>query len=140
MKKNLILSAIVAAFAMITMSFTTEGNEPKDIQSNAQPEMIMVSTGANGEIISVSGLNDVQQYGYWYIKDLSGVTNVRNRPNGQICMRLKAWTQYGISTNGQSGGWLRISSIYNVTQDYPVRLHGSSTGAYWIARSILYRQ
>lgn len=130
MKKNLFLTALVALFAMVTMSFTTKGNE--QITSEAAP--ITISTGANGEIVSISGSAYERPY---MISDLSGYTNIRNKPNGKVCMRLKAWTDYKIWTNGRSGGWLKITDIYNITERYHVRLHGSKTG-YWIAESILY--
>lgn len=98
------------------------------------PNHLQITTDANGEIENINGING----GYWSIRDLSGYTNIRNRPNGKVCMRLKAHTQYEIYTNGASGGWLRISSIYNMRERYWVTLHSSSTGSYWIAKSILY--
>lgn len=133
MKKGLFLSAVVAIFAMITMSFTTGGNE----QSNSQPKVFRVTTDANGEIASIK--DGVQELPAWRIRDLSGYTNIRERPNGRVCMRLKARTQYIIVTWEPTGGWLPISSIYNETQGYDVRLHSSRTGEYYIAKSILYR-
>lgn len=133
MKKSFLLSAFVALFAMVTMSFTVKGDE----QSNSQPMVLKVSTGANGEIVSVKG--DVQGTVEWGIKDLSGYTNIRERPNGRVCMRLKAWTEYVITTYSSSGSWLQIAHVFNLTEDYGVRLHSSKTGKYYIAKSILYR-
>lgn len=133
MKKSLLLSAFVAMFAMVTMSFTVKGDE----QSNSQPKVIKVSTGADGEIVSVKG--DAQGIVQWGIQDLSGYTNIRERPNGRVCMRLKAWTEYTIATYGASGSWLQIVDIYNVTEEYMVRLHSSKTGKYYIAKSVLRR-
>lgn len=74
---------------------------------------------------------------YYTIDDVSGLTNIRNKPNGSVCMKLKAWTDYQIYTNGKHGSWLRIQKIYNATEDYWVRLHSSSTKTYWISRTIL---
>ena len=73
----------------------------------------------------------------FYIADLSGKTNIRNKPNGKVCMRLWEWTQYEIYTCGYRNGWYQISSIYNCKKGYWVRLHSSSTGTYWIAASVL---
>lgn len=74
----------------------------------------------------------------WHIRDLSGLTNIRNNPRGQVCMKLKAHTRYDIYADARSGSWLRIASIYNATEGYWVRLHSSSTGTYWISADILY--
>ena len=74
---------------------------------------------------------------YFNIEDLSGYTNIRNRPNGSVCMRLYAWTQYNIYTCGYRDGWYQISAIYNTKKGYWVNLHSSSTGTYWIAASVL---
>lgn len=135
MKKNLFVCTIIAAFAMIAMSFTTKNEESINEQAAPKTTTLTIKTGANGEIISVK---DAEGCDSWRIKDISGVTNIRNKPNGKVCMKLKAWTEYSIETTAKSGNWLRVVYIYNWTENYEVRLHGSKTG-YWIARSILYR-
>ena len=70
------------------------------------------------------------------IANLSGYTNLRNSPNGAVCMRLFANTDYDIYVNGMSNGWYRIVEIYR-PDGSQVRLHSSNTG-WWIHRSICY--
>ena len=70
------------------------------------------------------------------ISDLSGYTNLRNSPNGAVCMRLYANMDYDIYVNGISNGWYRIAEIYR-PDGSQVRLHSSNTG-WWIHRSICY--
>lgn len=76
--------------------------------------------------------------GPWHIRDLSGFTNIRNAPNGKVCMRLWDHTQYTIYTDAEVNGWLRMTYCYNESKGYQVRFHSSSTGSYWIHRSVLY--
>ena len=98
-----------------------------------------VTTDDRGNIAMVTSPN-TQGYGdyAWHIRNVNGYTNVRDAPNGAVCMRLKAKTQYAIYVTGEVRGWLRISAIYNEREDYWVRLHSSQTGSYWIARSTVY--
>lgn len=131
MKKSLFFSIVLLMFAFVSSSFTV-ANESE--AASQEGTMITVMTDANGEIADIEGVNEV----CWNIRDLSGYTNIRNKPNGKVCMRLKANTQYNIYTNGIENGWLHITSIYNLREGYWVRLHSSSTGTYWIARSILF--
>ena len=70
------------------------------------------------------------------IADLSGYTNLRNSPNGAVCMRLYANMDYDIYVNGISNGWYRIAEIYR-PDGSQVRLHSSNTG-WWIHQSICY--
>lgn len=70
------------------------------------------------------------------IADLSGYTNLRNSPNGAVCMRLYAHMDYDIYVNGISNGWYRIAEIYR-PDGSQVRLHSSNTG-WWIHQSICY--
>lgn len=70
------------------------------------------------------------------ISDLSGYTNLRNSPNGAVCMRLYANMDYDIYVDGVSNGWYRIAEIYR-PDGSRVRLHSSNTG-WWIHRSICY--
>ena len=70
------------------------------------------------------------------ITDLSGYTNLRNSPNGAVCMRLYANMDYDIYVNGISNGWYRIAEIYR-PDGSQVRLHSSNTG-WWIHQSICY--
>lgn len=138
MKKNLFICALVAMFAFVASSFVTPSEEPSTTAPAATK--LIVTTGANGEIVSVApaeGQTNWDNYA-WHIKDLSGPTNIRMTPGGKVCMKLKAHVQYEIYTNGSSGSWLRISSIYNLTQGYWVRLHSSKSGSYWISSTILY--
>lgn len=138
MKKNIIICTLVAMFAFVASSFVTPSEEP----STTAPKTTkyIVTTGAEGEIVSVVPSDN--QAGWdnsaWHIRDLSGATNIRQSPGGKVCMKLKAHVQYEIYTNGSSGSWLHISSIYNLTQRYWVRLHSSKTGNYWISSTILY--
>lgn len=136
MKRNIIVSVAFAAFAFMASSFSpVKSDSPTAAQGEA---MVTVTTGAQGEIVNVSGQGFDNNA--WHIRDLSGYTNIRNKPSskGAVCMRLKANTQYNIYANGSSGGWLHISKIYNIKEGYWVRLHSSSTGTYWIAKSILF--
>lgn len=133
MKKSLFLSLIVVLAAFVTSSFTMPADEPTAPQGTP----LIITTDANGEIESVTNAKGGE--GCWHIRDLSGYTNIRNRPNGKVCMRLKAHTQYAIYDYSDTGGsWIRVSSIYNMRERYWVRLHSSSTGEYWMATSILY--
>lgn len=128
--KALFTSALLVLATCLTSSFTTPTEEPKAPKGTP----IIVTTDANGEI---EGIKEYKA-GWWAIRDVSGYTNIRNRPNGKVCMRLKPYTEYTIFTDGMSQGWLRIESIYNADENYRVRLHGSSTGRYWIAKSVVY--
>lgn len=80
-------------FAFVSSSFTVSNESEAASQEGT---MITVTTDANGEIADIEGVNEV----CWNIRDLSGYTNIRNKPNGKVCMRLKANTQYNIYTNG----------------------------------------
>lgn len=134
MKKFLLASALSLVTVFTMSSFTTTSDEPA---ANTGAK-ITVTTDANGAICDVKS-GDVQwDDSAWHIRDLSGYTNIRNNPNGKVCMRLKAHTQYEIYGEGTSNGWLKISSIYNLTEGYWVRLHSSNTGRYWIALSVIY--
>lgn len=134
MKKALFSSALLIMSAFVTSSFTTTTEESTAPQSNP----IIFTTDANGNIADVQECNGGGAC--WHIRDLSGYTNIRNRPNGKVCMRLKAHTQYAIYDYSESGsnGWIQVASIYNMREHYWVRLHSSSTGEYWMAKSILY--
>lgn len=123
---------------MISALSVVNAAEPK--KSNGQGmEKITVATDENGEIASVVSLDAQYDPTAWHIRDISGYTNIRNAPNGKVCMRLKAKTQYDIYTEGASkNGWIRIKSCYNINEDHWVRLHDSSTGTYWIAMEVLY--
>lgn len=135
MKKSFFISVALIAFVFVASSFTSKPAE------SSHSTMYIATTTANGEIASVSPSSNASAYagdGAWHIKDLSGPTNVRNKPNGKVCMKLKAYTQYAIYANGSSNGWLCVTSIYNMREGRWLRLHGSSTGTYWIAKSILY--
>ncbi len=70
------------------------------------------------------------------ISNLNGLTNLRNAPNGSVCMRLKAYVDYDIYVTGISNGWYEIAEIYR-PDGSRVKLHSSNTG-WWIARSICY--
>lgn len=70
------------------------------------------------------------------ISDLRGYTNLRNSPDGAVCMRLYANMDYDIYVNGISNGWYNIAEIYR-PDGSRVRLHSSNTG-WWIHRSICY--
>lgn len=129
MKKNLFIMACMAMFMLAMTSFMVE---------NQSETKLTVTTDENGEIASVTCNGAQFDRSAWHIRDLSGMTNIRNKPNGKVCMKLKAHTQYDIYSNGQADGWLCISSIYNIREGYWVRLHSSSTGTYWIAKSILF--
>lgn len=134
MKKFLLTSALSLMTVFTMSSFTTTGDEP----AANEAAKITITTDANGEICDVKS-NDVNwDESAWHIRDLSGYTNIRNNPNGKVCMRLKANTQYDIYGQGTRNGWLQISSIYNLREDYWVRLHSSSTGRYWISLSVIY--
>lgn len=131
MRKSIFTCIVLMLIAFVASSFTTK--TPASPTTNGM-QRIVVHTGENGAITSVSSGATIS----WRITDLSGATNIRNKPNGKVCMKLKAWTDYVIYTKGSSNGWLCISSIYNESEGYWLRLHGSNTGRYWIARSILY--
>lgn len=128
--KALFTTALLLLATMLTSSFTTPTEEPAAPKGTP----IIVTTGANGEIENIKDY----KAGFWCIRDVSGYTNIRNRPGGKVCMRLKPYTQYIIFTDGASGSWLRIESVKNESEDYWVRLHGSSTGRYWISKSVVY--
>lgn len=134
MKKALFSSALLIMSAFVMSSFTTASDEPAANEGTK----ITITTDANGEICDVKSADVNWDNSAWHIRNLNGYTNIRNKPNGKVCMRLKAYTQYDIYTCGSRGGWLLISSIYNLREGYWVRLHSSSTGNYWIAQSILY--
>lgn len=127
--KPLFTSLLLVQATMLISSFTTTTEEPTVSQGTS----IIVTTDANGQIA------DVDDYlARWGIRDVSGYTNIRNRPNGKVCMRLKPYTQYEIFSEDLRNGWVRIYSIFNITEDYQVKLHGSSTGSYWISKSVVY--
>lgn len=90
MKKSLFFSIVMLMFTFVSSSFTVASETEV---ANQKGTMITVTTDANGEIADIDGVNEV----CWNIRDLSGYTNIRNKPNGKVCMRLKANTQY-IST------------------------------------------
>lgn len=132
MKKTLL------AFLMMhsALSFA---NAAEPNKSNGQGMVkLTVTTDENGDIASVVSSDKQYDPSAWHIRDLSGYTNIRNAPNGKVCMRLKANTQYDIYTDRESKGWLRMVSCYNLREGYWIRFHDSSTGTYWIAKSVLY--
>lgn len=132
MKKTIIL-ALMMLFAV---AFTANAEEPN--KSNKQTIKLTVTTDENGEIASIESSDTQFDQNAWHIRDLSGYTNIRNNPNGKVCMRLKAHTQYDIYADYEVRGWLHMTSCYNLREGYWVRFHSSSTGNYWIAKSILY--
>lgn len=142
MKKKIVICSLAAMFAFMASSFVTPGEVASTTAPTTAPAAtkFVVTTGADGEIVSV--VPSDSQAGWdnsaWHIKDLSGPTNIRQSPGGKVCMKLKAHVQYEIYTNDISGSWLHISSIYNLTQKYWVRLHSSKTGNYWISQTVLY--
>ncbi|MGN0302183.1 MAG: hypothetical protein ACI4BI_04830 [Anaerotardibacter sp.] len=137
MRKSIFSAFLLLAFVILGSSF--QHYEEPTLPSATQGNKIGITTNGNGDIASASPMN-VQGTWAWRIRDLSGMTNIRNNPKGKVCMKLKAWTQYTIYTGDYTvEGWLNIQSIYNETEGYWVRLHSSSTGNYWIARSILYK-
>ena len=99
---------------------------------------LTVTTDENGDIASVVSSDVQYDPEAWHIRNISGMTNIRNAPNGKVCMRLKANTQYDIYADRESKGWLRMTSCYNLDEGYWVRFHDSSTGSYWIAKSVVY--
>lgn len=133
--RRILTFTMLMALAIIATSFTKAENDTTN--APAAPDFI-ITVDENNEIVSVAAPDGVNQDDAWHIRDLSGYTNIRNKPKGKICMRLKPWTQYAIYAIGSQSGWLSIGSIYNMTDRYWVRLHSSSTGTYWIAKSILY--
>lgn len=135
MKKFLLTSALSLMTVFTMSSFTSTSEEPAANEGTK----ITITTDANGEVCDVKS-NDINwDDSAWHIRDLRGYTNIRNNPNGKVCMRLKANTQYDIYAAGSSrNGWLPISSIYNLREGYWVRLHSSSTGRYWISLSVIY--
>ena len=116
----------------------TKAQEAAEAQEVAEEKMreTLKRNSDNGSQEQESG---EEISGGWRIKDLSGETNIRNRPRGEICMKLKAYTQYAIFTDMSSNGWLRMSRCYNMKEGYWVEFHSSTTGEYWIAESILYK-
>ncbi len=70
------------------------------------------------------------------ISNLRGLTNLRNAPNGSVCMQLKAYVDYDIYVSGIYNGWYQIAEIYR-PDGSRVNLHSSNTG-WWIARNICY--
>ena len=72
------------------------------------------------------------------IRDLSGMTNIRQSPGGAVCMKLKAHTQYDIYGDYSQNGWLHLTAVYNCNEGYWVKFHSSGTGSYWIALETLY--
>lgn len=139
MKRNIFITTIAALTATVLSSFTvpTQETTTSDEPLTNGEQMITVTTDANGYISSA----EAGQYyeTCWQITDLSGPTNIRNKPSGKVCMKLKAHTQYNIYTNGAKGSWLNITRIYNLREGYWVRLHSSSTGTYWISSTVLFR-
>ena len=136
MRKSIFPAFLLLAFVLLNSSFLHY--EEPSFPSATQGNKMVITTNGNGDIASATPMN-VQGSWVWRIRGLSGMTDIRNNPNGKVCMRLKAWTQYTIYTGDFSvQGWLNVKSIYNETERYWVRLHSSSTGNYWILRSILY--
>lgn len=134
--KKLLTCFVIIASAILSLSFCPPSFDSNDTQVSA-PDFI-ITVDENNEIVSVAAPDGINQDGAWRIRDVSGYTNIRNKPRGKVCMRLKAYTDYAIYANGSQSGWLRIAAIYNISDRYWVRLHSSSTGTYWIAKSILY--
>lgn len=135
MKKNLFITAIMIMVVMVASSFTTIG----EATSNDAPKesKFIVTTDGNGDIANVTTKDANWDNSAWHIRNLNGYTNIRNRPNGKVCMRLKAHTQYEIYGDYYNG-WILMSRCYNMRENYWIRFHSSSTGEYWIAASILY--
>ena len=134
MKKATSIFFLMTLLLVISSSFTKFNNN----RTEAKLEKFIVTVNENNEIVSVNSSSSTAGPHAWRIIDLSGMTNIRNKPNGKVCMKLKAHVQYEIYANGEKNGWLSIASIYNTRDRYWVRLHSSSTGTYWIAKSILY--
>lgn len=134
MKKATPLFFLMALLLVISSSFTKFNNS----KSESKLEKFIVTVNENNDIVNIKSATNSDRSYAWRIIDLSGMTNIRNKPNGKVCMKLKAHVQYEIYANGEKNGWLSISSIYNTRDRYWVRLHSSSTGTYWIAKSILY--
>ena len=136
MRKSIFSAFLLVAFVLLGSSF--QRNDSPAPATPMQGNKMVITTDGNGEIAGLTPKN-VDGTWVWRIRDLSGLTNIRNNPNGKVCMKLKAWTQYTIYTGDYNvKGWLNIKSIYNETEGYWVSLHSSSTGNYWISRSILY--
>lgn len=73
----------------------------------------------------------------WYITDVSGPTNLRATPRGEVCMSLDAYNDFRIITDGEKNGWLSVDCIFNETKGHFVDLTGSYTGDYWIFKNVL---
>lgn len=124
-------------FTLMMMLFAVSFANASETEGQGTVKLT-VTTDENGDIASVISSDVQYDPSAWHIRNISGMTNIRNAPNGKVCMRLKANTQYDIYTDRESKGWLRMVSCYNLDEGYWVRFHDSSTGTYWIAKSTVY--
>lgn len=133
MKKSL-FTLMIMLFA-VSFAHASEPNKSKG-QGTVK---LTLTTDENGDIASVVSSDVQYDPNAWHLRNIREMTSIRNAPNGKVCMRLKANTQYDIYSEGASKkGWIRIKSCYNINEDCWVRLHDSSTGTYWIAMEVIY--
>lgn len=83
MKKNIFLSVAIIAIALVAMSFTTKSDSPATGESNGMTK-ITVTTDENGNIATAESSDANWDNSAWHIRDLSGYTNIRNKPNGKV--------------------------------------------------------
>lgn len=72
------------------------------------------------------------------ISDPNGpATNLRMSPKGKIAMSLPTYNTYVVNIANPTNGWWEVDYIYDPIDDRPIKLHGSTTGRYWIHSSVL---
>lgn len=124
------LQAAKAQAEVAQASATQAKAEAKVAKQNAAKQMAAPARKAVAVTATPINMTHVK------ISNLRGVTNIRNAPNGSVCMYLKAYVDYDIYVSGIYNGWYQIAEIYR-PDGSRVNLHSSNTG-WWIARSICY--
>lgn len=139
MKKTIISSALLMIAAFMTSANASAANASVTSAPVAnEGTKITVTTDSNGEVNDVQSADVQWDSSAWHLRDTRSYKNIRTSPNGKVCMRLKANTQYEIYAYDVYDGWMVVSSIYNMSEGYWVRLHDSSTGDYWMSLNLVY--
>lgn len=128
------LAVMDSAIVADTIAQEEEGKPVENVDSEAAADTMVVQTEEtqnDGTQMSPQGQRE------WTIRDTSGPTNIRESPRGNVCLEMEANKDFLIYTDSEDGNWLRISSIYCISDDCTFELHGSDTGEYWIFKNVL---
>jgi len=123
MKKNLLIFAV---FLIISCSDENNSSNENDSTSEIMTkEIIKIIDTEEVEILTdINNPDDIEHFNEWddmhrvFIFDLDDLpTNVRNKPKGDIILKLPKTGDYEVYLKGELNGWFKVDEIDEINEN-----------------------